>query len=73
MNRISYSEEYGRYIPMDMIPHYEKEEGLICVEDSFSMMNLLTSTVGAKELQKQMINIWRVAKHVSNSASGYRF
>ena len=71
-NRISYSEEYGRYIPMDMIPHYEKEEGLICVEDSFSMMNLLTSKVGAKELQKQMINIWRVAKHVSNSASGYR-
>jgi len=34
---------------------------LICVDETFSMMNILTSKVSASVLEHQMLNIWRLA------------
>ena len=47
----------------DGVPRYayERKEGLALVADHFSMMNIFTSDVRSKELEQQMINIWRTA------------
>ena len=55
------------YVPRQEISHYEKKEGLLCVSDYFSMMNLLSSKTNSRELERQMINIWRIAYYYSSS------
>jgi len=45
-----------------LTPHYEKKNGLIQVDESFSLMNLFTSKVNNRVLEEQMINIFRVSK-----------
>ena len=57
----------GRYIPADIRPHYEKKGGLLAVDDDFSLMNILTSKVSGKELDRQMLNIWRVVNYYSSN------
>ena len=42
-------------------PHFEKKEGLFALDYDFSLMNILSSKVSGKELEKQMISIWRLA------------
>jgi len=59
--RGEYDYEKGRYLSADRTSHYEKKENLLSVEESFSLMNLLTSKVSGKELERQMINVWRLA------------
>ena len=44
-----------------LLQHYVKEEGLLSVHERFSMMNILTSEVSGKNIEKQLINIWRLA------------
>ena len=63
-----YDYDAGRYIPADIRPHYEKKVGLLAVDDDFSLMNVLTSKVSGKELERQMINIWRVVGYYSRAA-----
>ena len=46
---------------------YEKKDGLIQVREYFSMMTMLTSSVNKKELEKQMIHLWRLAEYFSSS------
>jgi hypothetical protein len=53
--------ENERYIAADREPHYQKKDGLLVVDESFSMMNILTSKVSGKEIEHQMLNIWRLA------------
>ena len=53
--------EKERYLAADREPHYEKKDGLLVVDETFSMMNILTSKVSGKELEHQMLNIWRLA------------
>jgi len=48
--------------PADWTSSYEKKENLLAVHEQFSMMNLLTSKTNSKQLEHQMINIWRCAK-----------
>jgi len=48
-------------------PHYEKKVGLVCVESDFSLMNLFTSKVNGKELEHQLLNIWRLAVCFDNT------
>jgi len=43
-----------------------KKENLLAVHEQFSMMNLLTSKTNGKQLEHQLINIWRIAKSFSN-------
>jgi len=50
----------------DWTPSYVKKENLLAVHEHFSMMNLLTSKTNGKQLEHQLINIWRIAKSFSN-------
>ena len=46
---------------------YEKKSGLALIEETFSLMNLFTSTVNNKILDEQMKNIFRVASQFEYS------
>jgi hypothetical protein len=59
--RGEYDYETDRYISADRTPHYEKKESLLIVDETFSMMNILTSKVSGKEMEHQLLNIWRLA------------
>ena len=48
--------------PADRTPSYEAKENLLSVSEDFSLMNMFTSKVNGKQLEYQMINIWRIAK-----------
>ena len=52
--------------PADWTCSYEKKENLLAVHEQFSLMNLLTSKTNGKQLEHQMINIWRCAKAFGN-------
>ncbi len=52
--------------PMDFSLAYEAKENLLSVSHEFAMMNILTSRVNGKQLEHQMINIWRVANYFSD-------
>ena len=39
--------------------YYEEKEYVFQIEETFSLMNLFTSKVSGKELEKQLKNIWR--------------
>jgi len=67
--RCEYDPETDRYVAADRTPHYEKKEGLLIVDETFSMMNILTSKVSGKELEHQLINIWRLASCFSRTYS----
>jgi len=59
--RGEYDYETGKHLAADRTPHYEKKESLLVVDETFSMMNILTSKVNGKELEHQLLNIWRLA------------
>jgi len=59
--RGEYDYENDRYLSADRTPHYVKKDGLLVVDETFAMMNILTSKVSGKELEHQMLNIWRLA------------
>ena len=59
----------GKFTAADRTPHYEKKEGVLVVDEAFSLMNLLTSKVSGKELEHQMMNVWRLALCFANSYS----
>jgi hypothetical protein len=65
--RGEYDYENDRYLSADRTPHYEKKESLLVVDETFSMMNILTSKVSGKELENQLVNIWRLAYCFANS------
>jgi len=64
--RREYDYDNRTYKPCDLTPHYEKKEYVFCIDETFSMMNLLTSKVSGKDLEHQMNNIWRLASSFSN-------
>ena len=71
-NRAMFDHEKGEHVPANLKPHYEKKEGLLSVADYFTMMNMFTSKTSIKELEHQMINIWRIAEYYSAQwGSGY--
>jgi len=57
----------GEFKPADRTSHYEKKEGLFAVDESFALMNILTSKVSGKELEHQMLNIWRLAVYFGDT------
>jgi hypothetical protein len=59
--RGEYDYENDKYLSADRTPHYQKKEGLLVVDETFTMMNILTSKVNGKELEHQLLNIWRLA------------
>jgi hypothetical protein len=64
--RGEYDYETGKFGSADRTPHYEKKEGLLQVEDGFSLLNLLTSKVSQSVLEHQILNIWRLASCFGN-------
>ena len=42
-------------------PHYEKNEDLLVVREQFSMLNILTSSVNTRTLDKQMNTMFKIA------------
>ena len=64
----AFTNEYPR---QDMErPSYEKKEGMALIENTFSLMNILTSKVRNKEMEIQMKNIFRIACGFNNSRYG---
>ena len=47
---------------IDAEPLYEPKDDLIAVDKYFSLMNLFTSKVRGRELEDQMLNIYRIVK-----------
>jgi hypothetical protein len=46
---------------------YEKKDGLVQIRETFSMMNILTSKVKTKELEQQMLHMFRIAFYFSSN------
>ncbi len=65
-NSCTYDYQTGKYIRADLKCHYTKKDGILSVDDRFALMNLLTSKVSGNELERQMVNIWRLAACFSN-------
>jgi len=63
--RPQYDAKTGR-ISHDYSKHYEIKEGVFCVSEDFSLMNLFTSKTNTKTLEHQMLNIWRLATCMNN-------
>jgi len=59
--------ENERYLAADREPHYQRKSGMLVVDETFSMMNVLTSKVSGKDLENQMLNIWRLASCFGNA------
>lgn len=66
-NRFAFDYETKKYLTTELQPHYEKDENLLCVPSCFSMLNIFTSKVSTKEMEYQMLNIWRIASYYHNS------
>jgi hypothetical protein len=47
-------------------PLYKKKDGLIQVQEYFSLLNMLTSGINGKTLEDQMLNIYRIARSFSD-------
>lgn len=52
-------------------PLYQKNDGIIHIEESFSLLNILTSKVSGKTLEKQMSNVYRIVRSFRNHCSSY--
>jgi len=53
-------------MPIMPEPLYKKKDGLIQVQEYFSLMNMLTSKTNGKTLEDQMLNIYRIARSFSD-------
>jgi len=56
---INYDENNKPIMPQ---PLYQKRDGLIQVQEYFSLMNMLTSKTNGKTMEDQMLNIYRIAR-----------
>lgn len=56
---------------IDLFRHYEKKEGLMKVSSEFSMVNILSGRLKGRDLEKQMINVWRIAAYFSSNWGSY--
>lgn len=50
---------------------YEKKVGTFAIDEWFSLMNILTSKVNLKTLEKQMLNIYRISQYYNNGYGRY--
>lgn len=69
--RVKYDVTREQYVPADITPHYEKKSGFIPVDESFSLVNILTSKVSSKEMESQILNVWRLVYYFNGGSSHY--
>jgi len=62
---------HGYYGTGDYGKAYEKKAGMLAIDNQFTLMNLFTSDVNGKTLEKQMVNIWRVVYSFRNYGLSY--
>ena len=62
---VSYDEETGKAVIQK--EYYDKKDGLLVVDSYFHLMNLFTSKTNSRELEKQMINMYRIAQYHDHS------
>ena len=60
---IKYDENNKPFMPE---PLYQKKDGLIQIDEKFSLMNILTSKTNGKTLEDQMLNVYRIARSFNN-------
>ena len=70
-DRSVYDPVTNQYSEVDRTPLQEEIEGNLIVESDFRLLNLLTSNVNGKTLEKQMLNVWRIAYYFSHRYVGY--
>jgi len=71
-NKCSYDHESQSYKAVNLKSHYERKEGLLHLDDTYSLLNFFTSKVSTKELEHQLLNIWRIAFQY-NSRHSYSY
>jgi hypothetical protein len=47
--------------PHKLVDHYEKKENILCIDNDFNLLNILTSKTSSNVLEHQMITVWRHA------------
>ncbi len=63
----AFSNEWYYYGNKDDRPEREEQgDNELCIDDHFSLMNLLSSKCNAKECERQMLNIWKIAESFSS-------
>ena len=70
-NKPRFDPDTQKYTEYPEFPVEEQVEGEFIIDKDFSLMNLLTSNVNGKVLEKQLINIWRIAYYFTNRYVGY--
>ena len=53
----------------DLLQHYTPKDGLLAVDDRFSLMEFLNSDSTSKESEHQLLNIWKIAYGMRNYCS----
>lgn len=61
----AFTSDYPKEDPYEY--SYERKEGGVYIQEHVSLMNLFTSKVSTRNLENQMINIWRVASRYTHS------
>ena len=69
----AFTQEWSHAERYEYRPHYEKKEGVFKIIEEFNLMNILTSKVNLKILEKQMVNIWRIASAFGNAGHYARY
>ena len=62
----AFTQEWNRRIDSVLKPQYEKKEGVLIIDDYFSLLNIFTSKANGKTLEHQMLNMWRTAYCFAN-------
>ena len=62
--RVTYDERGKAVLPK---PHYDKKPGLVFIDESFSLLNIITSKVSGAVLEHQMKNMFRVAYNLDRA------
>ena len=61
----AFTSEWGTHrdddFPHKLVDHYEKKENILAIDNEFNLLNILSSKTSTKELERQMINVWRHA------------
>ena len=65
-NDESYRQSHYDKMINEKVQHYNRKEGFLHVDSDFNLMHFFTSDSNAKELENQMINIWRTGYSFTN-------
>ena len=58
--------DYYDRLSNEKIQHYDRKEGLLHVDSEFNLLHFFSDKSNAKDLENQMINIWRTAYSFKN-------